>query len=226
MLSVFGLAIVGLTHSAARFPTNAPQDPLNTLTAQQKGEGWKLLFNGNHLESWESEKGDRRVKEGIAISRDGPGHLFTENNYKNFELSWTVCDYDESIPKKCYGNSGVFLRAIEPITNFPRGCEFQVDSDDIKKPTCGIDSLTTGDLLVETTGGWNPKAFFEVHEGKGIQQRARIVNQHITEWINREKTLEWIDPDNRYSEAGYIALQKHHANGVVLFANVKIKELA
>ena len=224
MLSALGLAVVSLVYPAAQFPTNAPQPPLNVLTPQEKEEGWKLLFSGTSLGGWENDKGDWRVEDGVIVSRNGPGHLFSRKKYKNFELSWNVCAYDVAVPKKRFGNPGVFLRGIKTGRNFPQGYEVQVDPYDIKNPTGGLYGLATGDLLVKT-GHWNPTAFLQVHEGKWIRQRARIVNQHITVWINGEKTLAWSDPQNRFPEAGYIALQNHHATDVVLFADVKIKEL-
>ena len=219
------VTLVILTYPAVQFPINSPQGPLNVLTEQEKREGWKLLFNGLNLQGWEYDRGDWRVEENVIVSQNGPGHLFTKNIYENFELSWSVCAYDIAVPKERFGNSGVFLRCIKTGGRFPSGYEVQVDPYDIKNPTGGVYGLATGNLLVEPAGNWRSEAFLQVHEGKWIQQRARIVNDDITVWINREKTLDWTDPDSRYPNAGYIALQNHHASDVVLFTNIKIKEL-
>ena len=93
-------------------------------------------------------------------------------------------------PKKRFGNSGVFFRAIQTGQNFPEGYEIQVDHYDPRNPTGGIYGLATGTFLVEERGNWKPDIFFEVHEGKWIHQRTRIVNNRITVWINDKKNTE------------------------------------
>ena len=78
---------------------------------------------------------------------------------------------------------------------------------------------------MDENGEWKADAFFNVHEGKWIHQRARIEGAHIQVWVIGEKTLDWEDPDNSFPEAGYIALQNHHATDIVLFTDIKIKPL-
>ncbi len=142
------------------------------------------------LEGWEFDteqfKGDWYVDEGILVSDEAPrsSHLFTKKKYKNFELSWDVCAYDVAVPKQRFGNSGVFVRCIKTGGSFPSGYEVQVDPYDIKNPTGGIYGKAPGTLLVED-GKWKPEAFLQVHEGKWINQRVRIVDDHIMIWDQR-----------------------------------------
>ena len=231
-IAIVAIAVIALPACAQdrQFPTNKPMGDLNTLTDAEKADGWKLLFNGKNLEGWEFDteqfKGDWYVDEGILVSDEAPrsSHLFTKKKYKNFELSWDVCAYDVAVPKQRFGNSGVFVRCIKTGGSFPSGYEVQVDPYDIKNPTGGIYGKAPGTLLVEN-GKWKPEAFLQVHEGKWINQRVRIVDDHIMIWINGEKTLDWKDPKNEFPEAGYISLQCHHSTDIVLFTNIKIKEL-
>ena len=214
-----------LLWAGGQFPINFPKGPLNQLTESEKAAGWTLLFNGRDLQGWEPHQGQWEVMDGVIISRNGPSHLFSEGHYKNFELSWDLCAYDVAVPKKRFGNSGVFLRAIRTGQNYPDGYEVQVDHYDPRNPTGGIYGLATGTLLVDERGDWKSDIFFAIHEGKWLHQLTRIVNNRIMVWVNGEKTLDWEDPEDRYPEAGNIALQNHHSTDIVLFTNVKIRQL-
>lgn len=207
------------------FPTMKPKGDLNTLTEQEKADGWELLFNGKNLDGWEFDRGDWKVEDGIIISENGAGHLFAKEEYQDYELSWDVCAYDVAIPKQRFGNSGVFLRGIKTGGSFPKGYEVQVDPYDIKNPTGGVYGKAPGNLLVDEQGNWKKDAFFEVHEGKWMNQRARIEGNRIQVWVNGKQTLDWTDPDNSFMEPGFIALQNHHRSDVVLFTNIKIKKI-
>ena len=229
LLLVFAFAQLS-TPAQGKFPTNIPKAPLNTLTDQEKADGWKLLFNGQNLDGWgfdeKAPRGEWTVKDGIIVSTKGTTHLFTEKTYKNFEASWDLCAYDAAVPKVRYGNSGVFLRGVKTGQAFPKGYEIQVDPYDQNNPTGGVYGVKApGNLLVDEKGNWKPEAFFDVHEGKWINQRVRIEGNHITIWVNGKKTLDWEDEQKRFPEAGYISLQNHHPTCVVLFTNIKIKEL-
>lgn len=220
------------TNSFAQKPSDAinhPQAPLNQLTDQEKADGWKLLFNGQDFsEDWEYDRdGEWSVVNGVIVSTNGASHLFTKNKYKNFEASWDVCAYDVNIPKLRFGNSGVFVRCIKTGGSFPKGYEIQVDHYDNNNPTGGVYGIAAakGNLLVDENGNWKPEAFFEIHDGKWFNQRVRIVDNRIQIWINGKQTLDWTDEENRFPEPGYIALQNHHPTDVVLFTNLKIKEL-
>jgi hypothetical protein len=220
------LALGCWVDAQVRFPTNIPEGDLNTLTDAEKAEGWELLFNGSDLAGWETDaRGAWRIEKGILVSTDGPSHLFTLEMFADVEVSWYVCAYDIAVPKQRFGNSGVFLRTVKTDGNYPRGYEVQVDPYDIKNPTGGIYGMAPGSLLVDGSGSWKPEAFLQVHEGKWIHQRARIKGNRIEIWINGEKTLDWTDPENRFPEPGPIALQNHHKSDVVLFANIKARNL-
>ncbi len=222
-----GWLTYSLSHLEAqtRFPTNLPETKLNTLSSGEKSEGWKLLFDGKSLEGWEYDRGIWKVESGLIISQQGPGHLFTQKQYKNFELSWWACAYDIAVPKQRFGNSGVFLRGIKTGQAFPEGYEIQVDHYDVRNPTGGIYGMAQGALLVDESGNWKPEAFFDVHEGKWIHQKSLIMGNRIEVWVNGKKTLNWKDPKNRFPDAGYVVLQNHHQSDIVLFTNLKIREL-
>ena len=84
----------------------------NTLTAEEKAAGWKLLFDGKSMKGWEDPSQEKPPGDGWIVA-DGclktvPNprireDLFTKENFGDFELAfeWKIA------PK---GNSGVKYR--------------------------------------------------------------------------------------------------------------------
>lgn len=218
------LGISAYAQGQRSFPINKPEGELNKLTDQEKADGWQLLFNGENLDGWKPDNGEWKVVDGVIVSQHGTGHLFSDRTFKNCIAQWDVCAYDVAIPKKRYGNSGVFVRTVKSGGSFPKGYEVQVDPYDVNNPTGGIYGRSPGTLLVED-GKWKPEAFFEVHEGKWIHQQVMCIDNHFIVWINGKISLDWIDEENSFPDAGPLALQNHHPTDVVLFTNVKVKPL-
>lgn len=208
-----------------QFPTLKPEGELNTLTAEEEAQGWELLFDGESFDGWFEDGGEWSIEDGVIVSTNGTGHLFSEETYKNFYIQYDVCTYDVRIPKQRFGNSGVFVRGQKTDGAWPAGYEVQVDPYDINNPTGGIYGRARGTLLVDEEGNWKPEAFFDVHEGKWQHFKVLCIDNHIMIWVNGELTLDWIDEDNAFPDAGHIALQNHHGSDVVLFTNIKIKTL-
>ena len=81
------LALTGLSAQAGQ---------PNTLTKQEKADGWKLLFNGKNLDGFRpySPKGKIgegwEVKDGLLIKKADTrgGDIMTKDTYENFEFKW------------------------------------------------------------------------------------------------------------------------------------------
>ena len=83
----------------------APPEAVNTLTAQERAQGWKLLFDGKTLDGWKGLGGSNWKVEDGAITADGKyGWLASTGDYTNFTLK---VDFRTSAANI---NSGVFLR--------------------------------------------------------------------------------------------------------------------
>ena len=75
-------------------PTNAAE--VNTLTADQKAAGWKLLFDGKSLTGWrgfkkkEAPKQGWVIEEGILKKQKGVsgGDIITDQTFGDFDLEW------------------------------------------------------------------------------------------------------------------------------------------
>lgn len=215
----------------------------NSLTAQEKKEGWKLLFDGKSTTGWRNYKSDKispgwKVAEGTLYldtirvngKRMAAGDIVTVDEYENYEFSidWKI---------QACGNSGVIFNVQEGAHNYVwnTGPEMQV-LDNVCHPDAKIIKHRAGDLYdliscktetVKPAGEWN---------------QAKIVANkgHYTFWLNGVQTVEftmgtpeWDQlvagskfksmPDFGKFMKGKISLQDH--GDQVWFRNIKIKEL-
>lgn len=217
---------------------------LNTLTAAEKKDGWKLLFDGKTTKGWRNFNSDKigsawKVADGalyLDVSNkvgnkvvDG-GAIITEKEYENYEMSfeWKI---------QACGNSGVIFNVKEGNYTevWHTGPELQV-LDNACHPDAKIIKHRAGDLYdliscstetVKPAGEWNV---------------AKIVtkNSHYEFWLNGVKTVEFTmhtpewdklvagskfkdKPDFGKFKKGHISLQDH--DDQVWYRNMKIKEL-
>lgn len=210
----------------------------NTLTAQEKKDGWQLLFDGKTTQGWHTYNkttigNEWKVSNGELWLEPKPGALdiATDKEFENFELSleWKI--------DSC-GNSGVFFNAVEsPNYEFGwhTGPEMQILHNDChpdgKNPKHRAGNLY--DLIASST---------ESAKAPGVWNRARIVSNrgHLEFWLNGVKqvettmfTPEWVAmikgskfakyPDFGMSRKGKIMLQEHGSR--VWYRNIKIREL-
>jgi hypothetical protein len=183
----------------------------NTLTAQEKAEGWKLLWDGQTTDGWRSPKSDTfptkswAIHDGVltvdtgfdtgeAESQSG-GDIITRERYANFELT---ADF------KCtYGcNSGIKIfvqpdiSPIDKVTGKPTakgsaiGMEFQIlDDDHHPDAKLGHDGDRTIGSLYDLIPAPKDKLVMPL----GEWNHARILSQgkHVEFWLNGKKTLEF-----------------------------------
>ena len=193
---------------------------INTLTAEEKAAGWRLLWDGKTSEGWRSAKSDKfpehgwSMKDGVLTVHDnqgeesaGGGDIITIKRYSDFEL---LADF-----KLTPGaNSGIKIFAqpnISPIdkkTGKPTavgsaiGTEFQV-LDDAKHPDAKLGK--DGNRTVGSLYDLMPAPTNKVVEPMGEWNHARILSQgkHVEFWLNGQKTVAF--------ERGSEAFRKHVA---------------
>lgn len=237
------LASAGLFLLALATPALADDDgaALNTLTAQERAEGWRLLFNGRDLAGWRSYSGGApapswTVRDGtLMLTKDGGGmsgtDLVTAENYGAFELTldWKV---------ERGGNSGVlYLARNVPQTKhiYETGPEMQILDDaghsDGKIPSHRAGALY--DLTVPPPGAARPA-------GSWNHARLRVEPGRIRQWLNGTMTAdvpfgnaEWRTrvAGSKFATmplfgtfaSGVIGLQDH--GDPVAFRNIKLRPL-
>ena len=99
IFALFALAVLG-------FPAIAGE---NELTAQEKADGWLLLFDGKSLDGWMTSNGkpsNTPVEDGCINPHKCGGYMMVHKEmWQNYILSM-----DFKISKGC--NSGIFIRTF------------------------------------------------------------------------------------------------------------------
>ena len=210
--------------------------PLNTLTADERAAGWRLLFDGKTTAGWRGWKMDSmpsgwQVVDGTLKRVKPAADIITKEKFKNFELSleWNIAKN---------GNSGIFYRASEDADDnaiYWSAPEMQV-LDDVGHPD-GQSRLTAAGAdygLYPSPAG--------VVKGPGQWNQVRLVvnGNHVEHWLNGVKVVQYelgspdweaklkaskFAPHPRYGRnaEGYIGLQEHEYP--VTFRNIKIRVL-
>ncbi len=239
----------GHTDSTATTTTDssamAATPALNTLTDDEKSQGFRLLFDGTTTNGWHSYlKGDSvigwKVEDGILMTPGKTGaDLVSNEEFENFELR-----FDWNVEPK--GNSGLIYKVIEdkkyPAT-YESGPEYQIIDDNGYPPF--MDNGKEVRINDKQKSGANydmqaPSAF-KANEPGTWNEAVLIVNKnHVEHWLNGEKVVEYeyggpewkkqlaVSKFTKWAYAtphakGKIAIQDH--DHVVKLRNVRIKTL-
>lgn len=243
--TLFFLAIASFLLAPALAQESTP--PPNTLTKQEKKDGWKLLFDGKTTTGWRGayktsfpEKG-WEIRDGMLIVQPSSGgeaanggDIVTVGEYSNFDLKVDFKLTDGA-------NSGIkyFVTEQQPQTpGSAIGLEYQL-LDDARHPDAklGINGNRTlaslYDVMPATHKQPNPIGEWNV-------ARILVKGKHVEHWLNGIKVLEYerggkeflahkaeskFKDRKDFGEApkGHILLQDH--GNQVFFRNVKIRVL-
>jgi hypothetical protein len=175
----------------------------NDLHADEKAQGWRLLWDGKSTRGWRSARGEGFPQKGWSLANGelavlagaGGGDIMTDEEFGAFELQL-------EFKMSAGANSGVFYLLTsphDPASGAPLGLEYQVLDDerhpDAKRGRDGNRTLASlYDILprakLMTNVGIAPKI--------DVWQHARIVARadgSVQHWLNGVKVLEF----NRHS---------------------------
>ncbi|MBO0723983.1 MAG: DUF1080 domain-containing protein [Blastocatellia bacterium] len=188
-------------------PQKTSTTPLNTLSAAEKKEGWKLLFDGKTFNGWRSyfetmepskgwsiEAGCFKNSKGNGRPRSGGGDIMTVEQFTDFDFR-----FEWSMPP--VGNSGVYYlfqeRQDKPGVGMymgddgrsPVGFEYQL-LDDTRHP----DALNNGPIrstgslysLIPPNDSKRLKPTGEFNESRIV-----IRGKHVEHWLNGAKIVEY-----------------------------------
>lgn len=206
----------------------------NTLTDQEKKDGWLLLFDGQTTKGWMSPKEKplppTHVQDGSLNPHPCDYMLTTEKAWENYQLAM-----DFKITPQC--NSGIFVRTF-PLTPRPgkdigfNGVEIAVDDT----RTVGFhDTGAVYDLVKPTknamlpAGQWNHILI--------TSDRNLLVVELNGEEVSRMNFDEWPEPNKRpdgsahkfdvayksHPRQGHIGLQDHGSD--CWYKNIKLLPL-
>src|SRR5690625_1135379 len=227
-------------------PEKAPNTTLtqqiNTLTSEEKEQGWVLLFDGQTTDGWRGvykenfpEKG-WKVEDGLlkVVSSGGGesefgGDIITNKQYSSFEFSLEFRLTEDA-------NSGIkyFVKEIQPK---PEGSAI------------GLEYQLIDDSRPDVEGTWTLGSLYELYTagnkdvnpiGEFNTARILVEGNHVEHWLNGKKVLEYtrgsdefrdLVAESKYSDhenfgeapEGHILLQDHGHE--VAFRNIKIREI-
>lgn len=240
MRMAFGIT-AALMMMASQVAAQPAKDRDNVLTAQERAEGWGLLFNGRDLTGWRSFDGSApartwAVRDGkLALTKaDGQmsgTDLVTVDMFGAFELTldWKV---------ERGGNSGILYlarRMPDARLLYQTGLEMQVLDDeghsDGKIPTHRAGSLY--DMTVPPAGVSRPA-------GSWNHARLLVERGRIRQWLNGTLTADVSYGDDAWRKrvaaskfakmprfgtfpSGVIGLQDH--GEPVAFRNIKLRRI-
>ncbi len=206
----------------------------NILSATERAEGFRLLFDGVTTSGWRGFRRPTmpdgwRVVDG-ALTRAGPGgDIITVEQFRNFELrlEWRVA---------AGGNSGIFFRVLETSERtYYSGPEMQVLDD--AGHADGRSSLTSAGAnyglhpaprgIARPAGEWNEVRLLV--NGARVEHWLNgelIVSYELgsADWearVRQSKFAAW--PEYGRAERGHIALQDH--GDWVAYRTIRIREL-
>ncbi|MET3826628.1 hypothetical protein ABIC16_002321 [Sphingomonas sp. PvP055] len=234
-MSTTVLCVVALSTA----PAVAREARSNAISASERAEGWRLLFNGHDLDGWRSFDGKApspswTVRDGAleltaTSGRMSGGDLVSADSYGAFELT-----LDWKVAKG--GNSGVlYLARNVPQTRqiYETGLEMQI-LDDVGHPDGKIPSHHAGalyDLTVPPPGIARPV-------GNWNHARLLVEPGRIRQWLNGKPTADVSYGDDAWRQrvaaskfakmpffgtfpSGLIALQDH--GEPVALRNIKLR---
>lgn len=204
-------------------------DP-NTLSAAERREGWRLLFDGTTTAGWLEitgkpfpancwTVGDGSLK--ALVRSDGFQDIRTVDSFRSFDLQ-----FDWKMRKD--GNSGVkyLLQKVDEWTNKAgrqaraRGFEYQL-ADDTNEDAASDPKRVAGSLysLIAPVPRIAPKI------GEFNHSRLLVNGNHVEHWLNGVKVVEFEASDFAPSlpKESPISLQNHSAE--TWFRNIKIRPL-
>ena len=213
----------------ARAADDAPKP--NELTAEERRDGWVLLFDGRTPAGWANTANPlpaANVQDGaINPHKAGAYVTYHDQPFDDFVLR---CEFKVSPG----ANSGVFVRTADRNDPVQRGFEIQIHDSAGKPPTkhsCGAlyDAVAPSVEASRPAGEWNHLEI--TADGPSIKVALNgkpIIDADLNRWTEAGK-----NPDgtkNKFARAlkdfpraGYIGLQDH--NAPVWFRNIRIKKL-
>jgi hypothetical protein len=220
----------------------------NNLHAEEKAQGWRLLWDGKTAKGWRSAKSAGFPAKGWSMAngelavqaKGGGGDIMTDDEFDAFELQL-------EFKVSAGANSGIFYYLTsphDPVSNAPLGLEYQI-LDDERHPDAklGIDGNRTLASLYDIL----PRAKLMTNVGIApkvdVWQHARIVanrDGRVEHWLNGVKVLEFRRGSDDYrahvaagkfkstpgfgeAPRGRILLQDH--GDAVAFRSIKVRNL-
>lgn len=229
MLAIVMAAALGLSASALAQNGNRSSGQPNTLTSQERQEGWVLLFDGKTLDKWNVTPNLAKVWKVVdgAIKTDakaGGGTMLTKEEFSNFELKAEFRAHPDI-------NSGIILRSPPPRpaaapgekpAPVPGGPGYELQIRDRNPGNYSAGDFLTGSVVGVGKAPHDAK----IIPGQWNTIHATVNGDHFVVVLNGRQV---VDAHDSRRATGAIGLQLAHPEDVthadIEFRNLKIKPL-
>jgi len=208
---------------------------LNTLSEEQKQDGWKALFDGESIDDWKvvSGKATYRIEDDAIVGKTEKGSpntfLVPPGEYGDFELTFQVLLNDNQL------NTGVQIRSQLKGDNFGgrlHGPQVEIESGPGQSGFIYGEALGTGWLSPEPKSkDKSVKQTDAFKNGEWNDYRILAKGDKIQTWINGQMIADLKLPAEvmKNHEKGMIGLQVHGVGDrgpyQVRWRNIYLKEL-
>mgnify|MGYP003794081121 CR=1 FL=1 len=191
------------------------------LAANAAETGWTPLFSSDTTNGW--------TPRGEVLSftaKDGVIHLETQKNVwvvSDLKLADFVAELEVKLPGRENFNSGLAFRCLGEQGK-PKGYQVEIDARKASQ---------SGGVFGIGLGGWlypkaadkqefadKTKGLFKADEWNTI--RVKAVGPRIRTWVNGKLVA---DVQDSQSLEGYFGIQHHGGGAVVMFRNLRVKDL-
>jgi hypothetical protein len=219
MIAIILIALSASFAIAAEKPSTAKKtQKKNTLTAAEKKEGFKLMFDGKSMKGWKLNENPKsaQVKDGNLVTHGKRAHLYyvgdgKDNQFTNLELRAKVKIHPSS-------NSGIYVHVKWHDNGWPiaQGYEAQVCSNDYRDPK------KTGSIYNFKNLGKSA-----VPDGEWFDYKVTVKGRTITTTLNGKVAATYTEPKDKPTrlKGGYIALQCHDPKSTVEYHTLRVKKL-
>ncbi|MCB0611032.1 MAG: DUF1080 domain-containing protein [Lewinella sp.] len=195
---------------------------LTFLSAQDK---WQSLFNGKNFDGWTHVgDGSFTIEDGLLKTQGGMGLLYyNKKKIGNARIRVVYKGADAN-------NAGVFIRipktpkeAWMPVN---RGYEVQIDDrEDEYHKTGVLYSLTKAKAQPGKPGEWNTMEITLDGNRTMVQVNGVLVTDYTEGEPVPAKVHDWEPDRGPRKKKGYIGLQNHGGDDVILFREISIQPL-
>jgi hypothetical protein len=198
------------------------------LSSCTREQPWKPLFAGNDMSGWEHVgPGEFTIENGALVTHGGMGLLW----YTGEKLGNCVVRIVYKRGESERGNAGVFIRIPEAPKDpwFPvhRGYEVQIeDNGDEFHRTGAIYSMSRAETFPPSEDGWNTMEITLDGQRTTVAVNGQVVNDFDAATAQIPERKKYYEPQRGpRPDEGYIGLQNHDENSILLFKEVSVRPL-
>jgi HEAT repeat protein len=198
------------------------------LSAQEKKDGFKILFDGTNMHEWKGNTVDYRLEDGcisLYPSNSWGGNLYTVKEYGNFIFRFEF----QLTPS---ANNGVGIRAEEGKDAAYYGMEIQIL--DCEHPVYndiapyqhhgsvyGVIAAEHG--AMNPVGEWNYEEIYANGDHIKVTLNGKVIVDGNIREAAKNGTVDHNDHPGLFNKTGYIGFLGH--GSYLKFKNIRIKEL-